>query len=236
MLTDPRLLELLAALFGILMVFAAHRRAKRRYVRLPYEAHSRPASDAWRWRAPDDSEALLRRSDEDPHGLRVEDSPHASALRLPLRMLTFEKGGVLFGYAGLLLCAWMLIVMLIHDRPPLLYLVVAIFAGLSWLLLSLGSRVTSIELREDRLIFTLNYGIWFSRTRVFRHNPSLKFEGRCESMFEMTVDHDLPDFKLYIVKKGFILSKKWRFFMSVNQSQGEWLVEGLRAWSARDKK
>lgn len=223
--------ELLAGVLGLFAVIGVYRRAKRGYVKAPYEAHSRPAADAWRWRAPDDTKVLHQRSAEDHHGLRVEDGPEGSKLHIPLRMLPFEKGAVVFGYLGLAGCAWMLAVMLIDGRPLFMYSIMALFVALPWAMLYLGSRVVSIELSPDRVVFTLNYGLRFYQKKVFlRRTKKLSFKGHSESVLEMTIDHDQPDFKLFVISRGWIFKKKKRFILSVNQSQGEWLVEGLNFW------
>ncbi len=225
------LLKLLGGVLGILAVVGTYRRAKRGYVRLPYQAHSRSASEAWRWRQPDESKALNQRSDEDQHGLRVEDGSESSRLHIPLRVFSFEKGGVLFGYVGLGFCVWLLVVMLINGRPLPMYLIVLVFAWLSWLMLHLGSRVVLIEMKPDRVVFILRYGFRLNRKAVFyRKTKKLNFEGRIESVLEMTIDHDQPDFKLFVIYRGWLFKKKQRFILSVNRTQGEWLIEGLQQW------
>jgi hypothetical protein len=51
------------------------------------------------------------------------------------------------------------------------------------------------------------------------HSPTLRFEGKLESVFELTPDHLEPDFKLFI--------------LHANESQGSWLVAGLNHWRER---
>ena len=105
------------------------------------------------------------------------------------------------------------------------------FIILTIALINVGGRVSSIALYPEHLVIVQNYAFILRRIIIYQHQPRLTFEGKSQSVFELTIDHKEPEFKLYIKRRYFyIFTAQRNLLMSLNQSQGSWLVEGLEYW------
>jgi hypothetical protein len=213
-------LKLLAAICGVLVVIKVYRDSLAKHPVFTYEEHSTQNEADWRWRKPD---AEL--------GLSLTDDEQKSCLRFPVKWLFFQKIMVVVGYMGIGFVLFGYVMLLIRNAGWGDYLVSLLFVFLSLAFLNVGSRVSSLTLYADHLVVIVRYGFVLQHTYVYQHNPKMHFDGRPESMFELTVEHEEPDFKLYVTRPGFLfLSRRKRFIVSANQSQGSWLVAGLNDW------
>lgn len=216
-------LKATVAVLGIAHVINIYRQAKREHPVFHYDQHSVANQDDWRWRKPD---AEL--------GLKLEDDEQKSCLYIPLQLLRFEKGCIVAGYlcGAFTLYLYGLLFMRGAGLPE--YLIGGIFIVLSLALINVGSRVSSIALYPDHLVIAQNYAFVLKRMIIYKHQPGLRFEGKLQSLFELTTDQRQADFKLYIKRRYFyIFTAQRNLLMSLNQSQGSWLVEGLEYWRER---
>lgn len=95
-------------------------------------------------------------------------------------------------------------------------------------MLNVGSGVVRIKLRPDEARVVLRYGIWLLRS--VRYRPGrLRVSGRYLPFWQMgSKDHPV----LYELRmRGRVPGLGRRYLMRCNQSQGSWIVEGLRRWS-----
>ncbi len=209
----------IGAVLGLVSVIGVYLDAKRKHPDYHYNEHSEANSDAWRWRKPNTDLAL-----------NVEDDEQKSSLYIPAPLLFFEKVLVVFGYAAALgtLAIYAMFISRGSGLPD--YFIGTIFILLSWALLRVGSRVSSISLYPEKVVVVESYAFVLKHVVTYRREKKLHFIGKSQSVFELTIDHKEPDYKLIIEKKGFIFSNKKRWILKVNQSQGSWLVEGLECW------
>lgn len=208
------------AILGAAHVIRIYRQAKRDHPVFHYGQHSTANEADWRWRKPD---AEL--------GLKLEDDENKSCLHIPHRLLGIEKGCIVAGYVCAVFILYLYAMLFIRDAGWPEYLIGVIFIILSLALINVGSRASSIALYPDHLVIVQNYAFILRRMIIYKHQPYLKFEGKPQSIFELTFDHSEPEFKLYIKHRYFyIFTSQWNLLLSLNQSQGSWLVEGLEYW------
>ncbi|MEN9868597.1 MAG: hypothetical protein RL748_4187 [Pseudomonadota bacterium] len=218
--TTFTLLKLLAAVGGIFYVIQVWRQAQAKHPVFSYDQHSLPNETNWRWRKPDVE-----------LGMQLRDDPQKSTLHLPVHYLGFEKVCIVIGALGALFVLYLYGLFVVRHDGIGNYLGGLVFVFLSLALLHVGSRVSTLTLFQDHLVVVVQYAFVLKHTYVYQHSVHLDFSGKPESVFEMTVDHKEPDFKLYIKRhKRWLFSGKRRFIVSANQSQGSWLVAGLHYW------
>jgi hypothetical protein len=187
-----------------------------------YQEHSTANTADWRWRKPDAELALT-----------VIDVADKSEVQLPVQRRFFEKIFIGSGYLALAFVLYLYVLLMQRGAGVPEYLGGLVFVFFSMALLHVGSRVSSVILYPDHLVVIRDYGFVLHNTHIFRHDPATQFDGRPESVFELTVDHEAPDFKLYVKRPGFwFLTRKKKFVLAINQSQGSWLVAGLNDWRA----
>lgn len=213
-------LKATVAILGVVHVIGIYYQAKREHPVFHYGEHSSANKDDWRWRKPDAQLAL-----------KLEDDEQKSCLQIPLQLLGFEKGCIIAGYLCSLFTLYLYGLLLMRDAGLPEYLIGGIFIILSLALINVGNRVSSIALYPEHLVIIEPYAFILKRTIIYKHDPRLKFEGKSQSVFELTIDHKEPDFTLYIKRRYFyIFTAQRNLIMSLNQSQGSWLVEGLEYW------
>ncbi len=215
-------LKLFVAVSGIFYVIKAWRNAQAKHPVFRYDQHSTPNQMDWRWRKPDAELAL-----------QVNDEEQKSCLHLPTQLFFFEKFIVIFGVLTMIAAMALIVVAFTHPKSSLfgsLFFCALIFY-FGTLLLNMGARASTLILYPDHLVVVENYAFVLKHTYTFPHSPKLNFHGKSESMFEMTYDHEEPDFKLYIERPGFLfLTRRKRVILHANRSQGTWLVAGLNDW------
>jgi hypothetical protein len=216
------LLKLFVAMAGVVYVVHAWRKAQARHPVFSYEQHSLSNQANWRWRKPDAELAL-----------QVEDEEQKSCLRLPAQLLFFEKIFVLFGPVTMVAAIAIIIASFYNlgfaVDGRIIFCALIFYFGT--FLLNIGARVSELILYPDHLVVVESYAFVLKHTHIFPHQAGLKFRGKSQSMFEMTYDHEEPDFKLFIERPGFLFfTRRKRFILHANQSQGTWLVAGLHYW------
>lgn len=214
------LLKLFAAICGVLYTIKIYRDAKAKHPVFEYTQHSTPNETNWRWRKPDAELALT-----------LTDDAHTSHIALPTEWKFFEKIFVVFGYIVMAFLVYLYIFLLMRNAglSEYLFSLLIVFFGLA--LLNIGCRVNSLVLYADHLVVIERYAFVLKHTHIFQHDPKIRFDGKPQSVFELTVDHTEPEFKLFVIRPGFLfLSRRKRFILSVNRSQGSWLVAGLNDW------
>lgn len=221
MLENPQdFIKATVALLGAAHVINIYRQAKREHPVFHYDQHSTANEADWRWRKPD---AEL--------GLKLEDDEQKSCLHIHLRLLGIEKVCIIAGYLASAFTLYLYGLLFMRDADWPEYLIGAIFIILSLALINVGNRVSSIALYPKHLVIIEPYALILKRTIIYKHDPRLKFEGKSQSVFELTTEHKEPEFKLYIKRRYFyIFTAQRNFLLSLNQSQGSWLVEGLEYW------
>lgn len=212
-------IKLTVAILGLYHVTRIYREAKRNHPPLHYAEHSAPPQDAWRWGLPDGK-----------IGLRLEDDAHSSRLHLPMRVKGVEKGAILFGYLAAVGVLALFVAIAVRGGGWPDYLIASVLGILPLALVNVGSRVNCLILYSDRLVVIQPYGLWLKRVVAIPHHAKLSFKGRSESILELTVDQEEPEFNLTIERRRFLFSRVRRYKLSVNRSQGSWLVEGLEYW------
>jgi hypothetical protein len=211
---------LLPALAAVAYVINIYRKARLEHPVFQYEQHSIPNQANWRWRKPN---AEL--------GLKLEDDEQKSCLHIPLRLLTAEKVYIVSGYLMAVTTLYFFVLLVMRDAELYEYLLILFFPIMGFIFINVGNRVSSVSLYPDHLVVIDNYAFILKRIIIYKHQPSLKFKGKLQSAFEVTFEQDAPDFNLYIKRRYFyIFSWQRIFWLSLNQSQGSWLVAGLEYW------
>lgn len=214
------IIKAILAVSGIFYVSRIYYQAQREHPVFHYDQHSTANVADWRWRKPD--EAL---------GLRLEDDENKSCLHFPLQLLFVEKGCIGAGYLCALFTVVAFTMLFMRDAGWPEYLIAGVFAFLSIVLVNVGNRVSSIALYPEHLVIVENYAFFLKRMLIYKHHPQLSFKGASQSLLELTTSHTEPDFKLYIKRRYFYIFWSQRsLLLSLNQSQGSWLVEGLEYW------
>jgi hypothetical protein len=205
------LLEVGLAVLAVVAVHQAHRRARAAFPEAVVDA-AHPALAGWRWAAP-------------PDGLDVRQTADDSILILPTQPRTgLQIGGVLMGYGVLLLSVVMLIQGLrIHDNVWIPILVTPVFALIGLGMINLDARLERIVLGESHVRLILRYGLRFHRQIRLKRRARLKIRGGYISVFEMTADQEQPEYRLRLGRHA-VLS-------ACNQTQGSWIIAGLKQWA-----
>lgn len=205
------IIKLITTIIACTGAIVALRQAKREHPVFHYDQNSSANEVDWRWRKPD---AQL--------GLKLEDDEQKSCLHIPVQLSWIEKGCAVAGYLCAAFVLYMYGVLFMRDAGWPDYMISGIFIILSLALLRTSGRVSSIALYPEHLVIIEPYAFILKRTITYKHDPHLKFKGEL-----MTVS----DFKFYIRRRCFyIFTPKRTFLMSLNQSQGSWLVGGLEYW------
>ncbi len=240
---DVVALDLMSSSMGVLGIFALYGawRLKQRLTRpVSYLQDSAPATAEWRWREPPDWPELAHRDGVAGPGIRVEQAAASSILHLPTSTFAIARLWMAVGL-GLCALAMALLAMFIYhsidnDITVESWSLALVFLGLAWIGLRLqfsGSRVLRIELRPDMVILVANVSFGLHWNYVCAYSPALEFRGRQLSIADMTWEHDIPDFALYVDRRRqFWLRKSRRLLLTVNPTQGQWLLGGLQAWLA----
>ena len=203
------------------------RKAKTQYPSVDYTPPELPESEAWRWATPPDDLEL--------HTLQTE---HLSWLHLrPIR--SFNE--IIFGLLGFALALATLyvggVVLINLFREPgfgwglMQVIIVAVMAGLSYLLCCVDSPVTTISRSPDTMTIHVRLAIFFQRTVTYKHKSAahITFDGKLQNVLAMNTDQldRLPDYNL-TVKRRFRPGQ--RFLMRCNPSQATWIIGGLNSW------
>ncbi len=212
----------ISVVLSIITVTWGYFNAKAKYPVFHYQEHSSANYDSWRWRKPDKALAL-----------KVEDDAQKSCLLIPEHLLFQEKACIVVGYFGALFTLYLYGLLVYRDVGFPEYLMSLLFVMLSWALLNVGGRITSLTLSPDKLVLEEHYAFFLKRITVYQSKMKLNFKGKIQSIFELSTDskNNEPEFNLTIQRRyGFIFATKKRWVLAINQSQGSWLVEGLEAW------
>lgn len=176
---------------------------------------------AWRWADP-------------PPGveLQILDTVDFSRVILPDARNTGQMVALVAACGLLLLGIGMTIDVLVlsSDRGHIvdkLFLpaLVLLFGGA---LLDYDCRLIAIDLREDRVVFVLRYGVYLTRNITMKVGRVRSFTGKVQSV--LTVERDQPTPHFYLHARRFLLARE--FVTDCNPSQGTWVVGGLEHWRA----
>ncbi len=221
------IIKWIAAITGVIYVISAYRAARAKHPVFQYDQHSAANQHDWRWRRPDEELALQLLDDE-----------QKSCLTLPTEAKLFEKcivaGGVLFQVLAVFMLVFVLFKRGAAEAMAGLFPMLLIF-WLGHAMLRVGARACQVILYPDHLVVVETHAILLKRIYTFQHGPKLQFHGALQSMFTMTSYQEEPEYKLTIERPNFLFfTKKKRFWLQINQSQGSWLVAGLQAWHERN--
>ncbi len=214
-------LELLSAVLAVVGAYFLYKKSQIEHPVMDYSQHSSSNQDAWRWRKPDQELAL-----------QLVDEDNCSRIVLPAKPLFFEAIFIALGYVLGVFVLYLFIILVQRGDTWPSFMVCLLFFLMSYFLLQIGSRVSEISLSPTQLIVSLKFGFFFQRKFVYPRAPSLRIDGRLESLFAMNTEQIAPDYKLLIKFAGFF-SLARRFTVTVNQSQGSWLLAGLKQWCAQ---
>jgi hypothetical protein len=216
-------LDILQAILDLFSVSALAERPKQDYPAITYEQASRPNVEPWQWRIPDRD-----------LNLTLHDEIDRSTIYLPHHLSFIEGFIVAIGYGTIGLGAFIAIHLLISSLNLVgAILSFGIIGGAGWYLLSAGSRVIRLELKDGSLTLVNRFGFRLARKRCYRHDPNLKFRGDLQNFLTMDRTQTSPNYNISIKygKHG----KKKTFITACNQTQGSWLVSGLEAWRDRTR-
>ncbi|MBF0611047.1 MAG: hypothetical protein G8345_04775 [Magnetococcales bacterium] len=213
-------LQGLAAILGIFYTIRIYRQARDKYPVFRYDQHSTSNQEDWRWRLPDEELNLI-----------LEEDKEVSRIHIPVHFLFFEKLCIYAGFIAAVFVIYLYGLLIVRDAGLPEYFIGLLFVFLSVALLNVGSRVSSISLHRSHLVVAESYALFLKRFYLYKHSQQLEFTGKVESIFELTMDHEAPGYNLYIIRRYlFIFRTKRKLILSINQSQGSWLVAGLEYW------
>jgi len=175
--------------------------------------------EAWRWATPPPEVAL--------HKL---DTAEFSRLTLPDARSTAQVVALVAGCALMLLGAYMAFDALVLSpdrRNPFDALVlpalVLLFGGA---MLDYDSRLVAIDLRQDRAVFVLRYGVFLTRNITMKPGRVRRFSGKVQSVLTQDRDQRRPFF--FVRALRLLLARE--FVTICDPSQGTWVVGGLEHW------
>lgn len=224
---------------GLIATLSAWIRSRQRYRKLEYLSHSHAAGAPWRWRAPDQSAELQHRDGQSGARLRVEQTDHASVLHLPVRKLFIESVG---RGLGLMLAGMMAFAMVSRAwgiafgtlEPLFLFEWVPgmLIIGMGLALQFFGSRVARIERSPESLVLAVDIAFRMRWHYRIRRESGPEFQGKPQSLFGLDRGQDMPDYFLRIRhrRRGWF-PRTLKLLLSVNQTQGDWIVGGLQDWT-----
>jgi hypothetical protein len=205
-----------------------HRSLKQAYPVVDYITQSTADSDSWRWRSPLWSLDLV-----------IENDDVSSRLILPFHHSFAEILTSLLGYFLAAIFVFFLpLTSLVdamsgnsHGNAGASIFAVLLFSPLIWLMLNTERHTRGIELQPERIRIHMQYGIFLKRHINIHRHQKQTFAYAYQSWFSMSRGQEFPKFIL-IAKKTccWMLTRKWRFYLRCNQSQGSWIVSGLNCW------
>ncbi|MBE9030053.1 hypothetical protein IQ266_09970 [filamentous cyanobacterium LEGE 11480] len=212
---------------------------KQVYQEIEYTDQSTDNIDPWRWRKPNEDmgvvigENLLYEGDQP---LTLKDDAEVSTLIPRSRFNLTDPINHFLGFGCLGLTAFGLLSALIQRPEGWTWLAGVCFLGMGigWLLINTGSQAKRINLYPDRIEVMTKYAFFLYRNHCYRPHAKLQFKGNYQSMMNMESGQGEPDYKLTVIQPlfGFFPAQR-QFLIACNQTQGSWIVSGLKHWNQR---
>lgn len=224
-------LTVIALIYRCIMFTREYILYVRTYKRIKYTEKSFQNANDWRWRIPCHDLGILHGHDT---RFILKDTEHISSLILSRRTNDVELLANLLGYFLIGLGSFILIRDIIWGASELqgFWFVKLLMLGTGFLFLNIGDQPTQINLYSDRLEIVTKYALFLYRNNHFRPHKRLKIKGRRQSMLETDAGRGEPDYKVTILKPVFgVFEKKRVYLLACNQTQGSWIVGGLKQWN-----
>lgn len=235
-------MNIIAAIIVIalpLSVYIAQFRLRRAFLRanLPVDyastssANHEASGEGWRWRTPDD------RIDLD---LDVENTEYDSILNIPCEYGVLDYIVPALGTIGMLMVGagalFFVAGLFANDKTPVLGVFFCVgflaFMGFfAWLMIQVGVRLVGIELQPGLLVLHVRSSLFGERQICMEPSVALRVRGKAQSLMEMQRYQDDPHYKLFIKAPG-VRGLARYYLLPFNQSQGSWIVGGLKHWNS----